>query len=49
MRRGSYNWSHAADQSNFENVVVIVCPEVAASFNTEFNRLWNTLRAGLTP
>ncbi len=46
---GSYNWSDAADQSNFENVVVIVCPEVAASFTGEFNRLWNALKAGQTP
>lgn len=46
---GSYNWSDAADRSNFENVVVIVCPEVAASFAGEFNRLWNALKAGQTP
>jgi len=46
---GSYNWSDAADQSNFENVVVIVYAEVADAFTAEFNRLWNALKAGLSP
>ena len=46
---GSYNWSDAADQSNFENVAVIVCSEVAAAFTAEFNRLWSALTAGLRP
>lgn len=46
---GSYNWSDAADQSNFENVVVIVCAEVADDFTAEFNRIWNALKAGQTP
>ena len=37
---GSYNWSHSADDDNFENVVVIECPEIAAAFAQEFERLW---------
>lgn len=37
---GSYNWSHSADDDNFENVVVIECPEIAAAFTQEFERLW---------
>jgi len=37
---GSYNWSNAADDANFENVVVIHCPEIAAAFTQEFERLW---------
>jgi len=37
---GSYNWSHSADDDNFENAVVIKCPEIAAAFTQEFERLW---------
>jgi len=37
---GFYNWSDAADDDNFENVVVIECPEIAAAFTQEFERLW---------
>jgi len=37
---GSYNWSHSADDDNFENAVVIQCPEIAAVFTQEFERLW---------
>ena len=37
---GSYNWSDSADDDNFENVVVIECPEIAAAFTQEFERLW---------
>lgn len=46
---GSYNWSSAADEDNFENVMVIVCPDVASAFATEFNRIWNDLKADLSP
>lgn len=38
---GSYNWSNAADDDNFENAVVIECPEIAAAFLEEFERLWD--------
>ena len=37
---GSYNWSNAADDRNFENIVVIQCPEIASVFAREFARLW---------
>ena len=37
---GSYNWSDSADDDNFENAVVIKCPEIAAAFTQEFERLW---------
>lgn len=46
---GSYNWSASADQKNFENVVVIQCPGIAAAFTDEFNRVWSTLQAGGIP
>jgi len=45
---GSYNWSNAADENNFENVVVIECPEIAAAFLEEFNRLWDMFSAPST-
>jgi len=36
---GSYNWSAAADDSNFENIVVLECPELASVFTQEFERI----------
>jgi len=42
---GSYNWSNAADENNFENVVVVECPEIAAAFLEEFERLWDIFAA----
>jgi hypothetical protein len=38
---GSYNWSAHADEDNFENVVVIRCPEIASAFTQEFENLWS--------
>jgi len=46
---GSYDWSDAADQHNYENVVFISCPALTASqtvaeqYTSEFERLWRTL------
>jgi len=46
---GSYDWSDAADQHNYENVVVISCPVLTAAqtaaerYASEFERLWRTL------
>lgn len=46
---GSYNWSSAADTDNLENIVVLECPEIAAAFITEFDRIWTALKAGQRP
>lgn len=46
---GSYNWSSAADTDNLENIVVIECPEIAAAFTAEFDRIWPVLKAGQRP
>jgi len=40
---GSYNWSDSADQSNFENVVVISCAEIAEAYACEFVYIANDL------
>ena len=46
---GSYNWSSAADTDNLESIVVIECPEIAAAFIAEFDRIWSVLKAGQRP
>ena len=46
---GSYNWSAAADDRNFENAIVVRDPEVAGEFLREFERLWEALSEGRTP
>lgn len=46
---GSYNWTEAANRENFENIVVIVCREVAQAFTAEFNRIWEALSQGQRP
>lgn len=46
---GSYNWTEAANRENFENIVVIVCREVAQAFAAEFNRIWDALSRGQRP
>jgi len=38
---GSYNWSAAANDDNYENAVVIECPEIATAFLEEFEKLWS--------
>lgn len=50
---GSYDWSDAADQHNYENVVFISCPVLTASqtvaerYRSEFGRLWAEFGGGL--
>ncbi len=46
---GSQNWSDAANTTNDENLLVIRNPTVAAHFQREFDRLYNTAQLGLTP
>jgi len=46
---GSYNWSEAADDDNFENLVIIRDANVAEAFAREFQRLWEALSQGRTP
>jgi len=52
---GSYDWSDAADQHNYENVVFISCPvltaaqTVAEKYTSEFGRLWAEFRGGSAP
>ncbi|MBD2428850.1 phospholipase D-like domain-containing protein [Phormidium sp. FACHB-1136] len=46
---GSQNWSHAANTTNDENLLVIRNPTVAAHFQREFDRLYGTAQLGLTP
>lgn len=44
---GSQNWSAAANHSNDETVVVIDNPTVAAHFQREFDRLYDTANLGV--
>lgn len=38
---GSYNWSESANDDNYENVVILQCPELAAVFTQHFETyLW---------
>jgi phosphatidylserine/phosphatidylglycerophosphate/cardiolipin synthase-like enzyme len=46
---GSYDWTEAANERNFENVVIIECPGIARAYVNEFNQLWAELRAGRIP
>lgn len=44
---GSQNWSDAANYNNDENIVVIDNPTVAAHFQREFDRLYDTAALGV--
>ncbi|ERT03821.1 phospholipase D family protein, partial [Lyngbya aestuarii BL J] len=44
---GSQNWTEAANTTNDETLIVIKNSAVAAHFNREFNRLYNTATLGL--
>ena len=44
---GSQNWSQAANDTNDENIVVIDNPTVAAHFQREFDRLYDTAAIGI--
>ncbi|MGB3404858.1 MAG: DUF655 domain-containing protein [Microcoleaceae cyanobacterium] len=44
---GSHNWSEAANHTNDETVLIVNNPIVAAHFNREFNRLYQTASLGI--
>lgn len=44
---GSQNWSDAANHSNDENLLVITNPKIAAHFQREFDRLFQTASLGI--
>ncbi|MFE4105163.1 phospholipase D-like domain-containing protein [Almyronema epifaneia] len=46
---GSQNWSKAANQTNDENLLIIRNPTVAAHFQREFDRLYQSASLGMTP
>jgi len=41
---GSYNWTASADDRNFENIVIIFCPEIAQAYAQEFEKLWERFK-----
>jgi phosphatidylserine/phosphatidylglycerophosphate/cardiolipin synthase-like enzyme len=41
---GSFDWSEASEEWNYENIVVIGDSEVVASYQREFDRLWREKR-----
>jgi len=43
---GSYNWTMESEQANYENLLLLRSPRVAAAFAGEFEALW---REGWTP
>lgn len=46
---GSQNWSHAANHSNDENLLIIESATVAAHFQREFERLYANANLGIPP
>jgi len=43
---GSYNWTMESEQGNYENLLLLRSPLVAAAYNEEFEALW---KEGWTP
>ncbi len=43
---GSFNYTNSADKRNDENLVVIVSPQVASSYESEFNEMWSGIFGG---
>jgi len=41
---GSFNWSASAEDDNNENLIVIRSAELAAAYESEFQRIWSTGR-----
>jgi mitochondrial cardiolipin hydrolase len=41
---GSFDWSEGSQKLNYENVIILSSEETAASFRTEFDRLWREKR-----
>jgi phosphatidylserine/phosphatidylglycerophosphate/cardiolipin synthase-like enzyme len=37
---GSYNWTHAADVDNDENLLILRDPQLAAAYKQRFSELW---------
>jgi phosphatidylserine/phosphatidylglycerophosphate/cardiolipin synthase-like enzyme len=38
---GSYNWTPESEARNYENLIVLREPRLAAAFSAEFEALWN--------
>ena len=38
---GSYNWSSHAENDNDENLIVITSDNLAGTYESEFQRIWN--------
>jgi len=38
---GSYNWSAAAEDSNYENLIILRSTDIAGQYIAEFNRIWS--------
>jgi len=45
----SLNWPPSAARTNDEPLLVIHSPQLAAHFNQEMNRLWDTAELGIDP
>ena len=43
---GSFNYTNSADKRNDENLVVIASPQVAESYEEEFNEMWSGVFGG---
>jgi phosphatidylserine/phosphatidylglycerophosphate/cardiolipin synthase-like enzyme len=41
---GSFDWSETSEKWNYENILIISDPEVVASYQKEFDRLWREKR-----
>ncbi len=41
---GSYNWTFASEEENFENVVIVREPRLVAVYHEEFEALWDSAR-----
>jgi len=38
---GSYNWTASANESNYENIVIIESPALAKTYEEQFGKLWD--------
>ncbi len=38
---GSYNWSSTAEDSNYENLIILRSTDIAGQYISEFNRIWS--------
>ena len=37
---GSYNWTFASEQENYENVLILREPQLVDTYHAEFEALW---------